>query len=251
MLPKLHSEFIATSATNEQTWTPLTIDEKNNCITNSFCQVSHPSLSKSIDGCGVNSFYDKLENCDYIEQTDNLPQFFSINDITYYSIDKKSPLTLESECFSPDETNVNNEQITLVDTGNFTLKISCQLTTSNGMIIQPSTQHINLEAKDYDSKSISYINHNPNKITPLSAFRLLPTLIRLKTKDLYNKYILPLYVAIGTLSTFTLLIPIIIFIILRFCSTPTLLTLKKLWGGGIKTRPVQQLSLFSRTNLQL
>ena len=29
------------------------------------------------------------------------------------------------------------------------------------------------------------------------------------------------------------------------------LTLKKLWGGGIKTRPVQQLSLFSKTKLQL
>jgi hypothetical protein len=209
--PKLSAKFIAVSTTGTQTYTILDNEEMTRCDMEPFCVVKNPSHAALSSTCGICSFYGKSQCCDFVQAQNNKPDFKTIENTTYYSINNEQTINLDISCFSTRTRGVgSNNRIQIKGSGHFGLDLGCKATWQDITIRSAETEIF--EPLTSDAKL--FTDYPNDKIGMLDNIRF--DMKTLASKKLTEKYLIPILVMVGILAAFMFIIFPATYIIIKY-----------------------------------
>ena len=213
------NKYIAVSTTGTQTYNILDQNELNRCNAEPFCVVKNPSHAAYTPACGICSFYGKPECCEFVEATDIKPDFKTIQNKTFYSIDTMKAVTLDVSCFSTKTRGVGNKnRIEIKGSGYFGLELGCEASWQDILIRSAETEFF--EPLDNYKKMLT---NYPDKIQKGLLKDIKFDIKTLTSQKLAQKYLIPTLIIVGIMATLIFVILPIAYILMKYHTGKTIL----------------------------
>ena len=226
------TKYIAVSTTGTQTYTILDQNELTKCNAEPFCVVKNPSHAAYTPTCGICSFYGKSECCEYTQATDTKPDFKTIQNKTFYSIDNMKSITLDVSCFSTKTRGVGNKnRIKIEGSGYFGLELGCEASWQDILIRSAETEFF----EPIESQKEVLTNY-PDTIQKGLLKDIKFDIKTLTSQKLAEKYLIPMLIIVGIMA-------ILIFIIFPIaCAGKTIL-------GCLRRNPAKEIAKLDKHTL--
>ena len=210
--PSLGAKYIAVSTTGTQTYNILDYDEMTRCDAEPFCVVKNPSHAAYTPTCGICSFYGRSECCEFNEAQDIRPDFKTIENATFYSVNDQQPITLDVSCFSTKTRGVGSKNtIEIKGSGYFGLELGCEATWQDIIIRSAETEFF----EPIESNKNVFTNYpDSNQKGLLNDIRF--DIKTLTSDKLAGKYLIPILIIVGILAAFMFLIFPATYLLLKY-----------------------------------
>ena len=233
--PILGAKYIAVSTTGTQTYNILDHNEMTRCDKEPFCVVKNPSHAAYTPVCGVCSFYGKSECCEFSVATNTRPDFKTIENTTYYSVNSKQPITLDVSCFSTKTRGVGNKnRMEIKGSGYFGLELGCEASWQNILIRSAETEFF-----EPIESSTNMLTNYPDDRQKGILKNIKFDIKTLTSSKLAEKYLIPILIMVGIMAAVMFIIFPITYILIKYYAGKTIL-------GCIKRHPARELAKLDR-----
>ena len=191
-------------------YTPMTLQEANNCLETPTCQADSPTYEATYTMCGASDYFIASNQCTYSEKPGTRPFFKTIGRVVYYNLPKNESLFIH--CFDEalNRPGEEKEMKLQAKTGNITLPMTCQARTSSIIImtagedIQTSTTKsidIPKYVNDQTADLMTYLSTNMNVIVDTPIGLIKDAANNWFYDSIFNKNVLAFIIIVSTAGT--------------------------------------------------